>query len=248
MAKRPASGFKFELADRDTLHEQIYRELRRALMAGAVRPGQPLSYRSLAEVLGTSPMPVRDAVRRLITERALEALPNRTIIVPDLTAERVDEIYKIRLALEGLATEEAAGKITPRTVRELRAIEDQLEVALADGDVARFTDANWRFHFKIYAAADLPQLSEIIEGLWLQIGPSIWRQKPQSHVEAIVRRHRAIIDELERGDAAAARASVMAVLVNGREALKESLDQPSDTAPIFPSPRRGRPRRAAPIG
>jgi DNA-binding GntR family transcriptional regulator len=247
MAKSPAAGFKFELVDRDTLHEQIYRELRRALMAGAVRPGQPLSYRSLAEVLGTSPMPVRDAVRRLITERALEALPNRTIIVPDLTAERIDEIYKIRLALEGLATEEAAARITPRIVRDLCAIEDQLEAALADGDVARFTDANWRFHFKIYAAAELPQLSEIIEGLWLQIGPSIWRQKPHAHVESIVRRHRSIIDALEAADGPRARAAVTEVLVNGREALKESLGQPSEATPMFPSPRRGRPHRATPI-
>jgi DNA-binding GntR family transcriptional regulator len=248
MAKAGATGFKFELADRDTLHEQIYRELRRALMAGAVRPGQPLSYRSLAEVLGTSPMPVRDAVRRLITERALEALPNRTIIVPDLTAERIDEIYKIRLALEGLATEEAAGRMTLKIVRELRGMEQQMEGALADGHVGRFTDANWRFHFRIYATAELPQLSEIIEGLWLQVGPSIWRQKPQSHVDSIVSRHNAIIDALERGDGPGARAAVTEVLVAGREALKESLDQPSEAAPMFTAPRRGRPRRSAPIG
>jgi DNA-binding GntR family transcriptional regulator len=193
-------------------------------------------------------MPVRDAVRRLITERALEALPNRTIIVPDLTAERIDEIYKIRLALEGLATEEAAARITPKAVRELRAVEGQIEAALADSHVGRFTDANWRFHFKIYAAAELPQLSEIIEGLWLQIGPSIWRQKPQSHVASIVSRHNALIDALERGDAAGARAAVTDVLIAGREALKESLDQPSEAAPMFTAPRRGRPRRSAAIG
>ena len=246
MAKAADNGFRFELIDRDTLHEQIYRELRRALMSGAVRPGQPLSYRSLAEVLGTSPMPVRDAVRRLITERALEALPNRTIIVPDLSRERVDEIYKIRLALEVLATEQAASRMTRAILKELRALEDQIETALRTADIARFTELNWRFHFRIYAAAGLPQLTEIIEGLWLQVGPSIWRQRPQDDAEPIAHRHRAIIEALERGDAAAARDAVAAVLLKGRDALKASLGGPADLPIAFPAPRRGRPRRVTP--
>lgn len=241
------SGFKFELVDRDTLHEQIYRELRRALMSGAVRPGQPLSYRSLADALGTSPMPVRDAIRRLVTERALETLPNRTIVVPDLTGERIDEIYKIRLALEGLAAEVAAGRMTPAAIKELRALEDQIEAALKAVDIKRFTELNWRFHFRIYAAAGLPQLSEIIEGLWLQVGPSIWRQKPQDDAAAIAQRHRAVIDALAAGDATAARAAVVEILMRGREALVASLGSVDDTPSSLPTPRRGRPRRASPI-
>ena len=243
MAKAIEKGFQFERPDRDTLHDQIYRELRRALMSGAVRPGQPLSNRSLAEVLGVSPMPVRDAVRRLITERALQALPNRTIIVPDLTRERIDEIYKIRVALEGLATEEAALRTTPATIKELRALQDQIEAALRDADIARFTELNWRFHFKIYAAAGLTQLTEIIEGLWLQIGPSIWRQRPQDDADAIAKRHRKMIAALDAGDAVAARAAVVEVLDKGRDALKESLDTPLSAQSTLPTPRRGRPKR-----
>jgi DNA-binding GntR family transcriptional regulator len=245
MAKAKDNGFKFELLDRDTLHEQIYRELRRALMSGAMRPGQPLSYRSIAEALGTSPMPVRDAVRRLIAERALEALPNRTIIVPDLTAERIAEIYAIRLVLEGLAAEKAAERVTPAALKELRGLEEQMEAALGVGDVLRFTEANWRFHFRIYALAGLPQLSEIIEGLWLQVGPSIWRQKPQDKLTELAGRHRALIAALETGDPDAARAAVVAILAKGREELEASLDEPLDAPTTITAARRGRPPRAA---
>ena len=120
MARRSVANFQLATIERETLHERIYRELRRSLMAGVVRPGQPLSYRSLADALGVSPMPVRDAVRRLIAERALEALPNRTIAVPNLDAERIGEIYKMRISLEGLAAEEAAAKINAKTLGELR--------------------------------------------------------------------------------------------------------------------------------
>ncbi|WP_163521163.1 GntR family transcriptional regulator, partial [Klebsiella michiganensis] len=81
----------------------------------------------LADALGVSPMPVRDAVRRLIAERALEALPNRTIAVPNLDAERIGEIYKMRISLEGLAAEEAAAKINAKTLGELRLLQDQME-------------------------------------------------------------------------------------------------------------------------
>ena len=213
MARR-AAQIKLTAIEQDApMHARIYDELRRALMAGAMQPGQVLSYRSLAEALGTSPMPVRDAVRRLITERALEARPNRTIAVPQLTAERVAEIYKIRISLEGLAAEEAAAHITDRDVAELKALESEMEAAQQAGAVRKYVDANWRFHFKIYRLSGLEQLIELIESLWLQIGPMINNQlAPFDH-------HNAAIKALEARDGAAARAAIAADLGESRETM-----------------------------
>jgi DNA-binding GntR family transcriptional regulator len=242
MARRSAVKLQIGMVERETLHERIYRELRRALMTGAVRPGQSLSYRGLAEALGTSPMPVRDAVRRLISERALEALPNRTIAVPTLSPRNVDEIYKIRISLEGLAAEEAAGRISDRVVGELETLEDQMEETLKAGDIRRFTDQNWRFHFKIYGAAEMPQLTEVIENFWLQIGPVIEQQAPQTHGADIFAHHRSAVDALGRRDGPAARAAITADLADARIALLEAMNRPEEAAP----PSRARRTRKAP--
>ena len=239
MARRSVANFQLATIERETLHERIYRELRRSLMAGVVRPGQPLSYRSLADALGVSPMPVRDAVRRLIAERALEALPNRTIAVPNLDAERIGEIYKMRISLEGLAAEEAAAKINAKTLGELRLLQDQMEQTLKAGDIGRYLDLNWRFHFKIYGAAGMPQLTEVIEGFWLQIGPLISQQKPQHHEDDIFTHHKAAIDALERGDGPAARAAIAADLQDAGRALLETLSEiQPPTAPARPRGRK----------
>ena len=83
-------------------------------MAGAFEPGSELTLRSVAGALGTSFMPVRDAMRRLVAERALEMRPSRTIAIPVLSGDEFLELRRIRLLLEGEAVALAAKKISPR--------------------------------------------------------------------------------------------------------------------------------------
>jgi DNA-binding GntR family transcriptional regulator len=233
MARR-AVEIKLSVIEHDTLHGRIYQELRKALMSGAVQPGQSLSYRGLADALGTSPMPVRDAVRRLITERALEARPNRTIIVPKLSIEQIEEVYKIRIELEGLATQEAAAKVTDRDLTELRGLEEEMEAAQKDGAVRKYVDLNWHFHFKIYGLAGMPQLTDLIESLWLQIGPMINKQL------AAFDHHQAAIDALTRRDGAAARLAIAKDLSEARETLIARLRADQEE----PAPKPARAGRA----
>jgi DNA-binding transcriptional MocR family regulator len=93
---------------RQTLNDRVYRELKKSIMSGAFKPGSELKLRSVAEALGTSLMPVRDAMRRLMAERALEMRPSRTIAIPVLSADQFLEIRAIRLLLEGEAVTRAA--------------------------------------------------------------------------------------------------------------------------------------------
>lgn len=234
MARR-AAPIKLAAIEHDTLHERIYQELRRALMSGTVQPGQTLSYRSLAESLGTSPMPVRDAVRRLITERALEARP-RTIIVPKLTVEQLEEVYKIRIALEGLAAQEAAANVQDRDLTELRNLEADMEAAQKNGAVRRYVDLNWRFHFKIYGLAGMPQLTELIESLWLQIGPMITKQL------AAFDHHHAAIEALSRRDGPATREAIAHDLAEARDNLIVQVR--AEVAAVETKPTRARRARA----
>ena len=81
-------------------HEAIYKKIRNMILFGEVLPGQPVTILGLKEAVGAGVTPVREAIRRLTAEGALEALGNRRICVPELSAERIDEIYFARFAIK----------------------------------------------------------------------------------------------------------------------------------------------------
>lgn len=116
-------------APRQTLHAQAYEQIKEALMKGVYRPGQKVTIRALAAAFGTSIMPVREALRRLAAEGALDILPNRTVRVPVLTKERLLEITSIRTRLEGLAAARAAMRMGEGEIQELERL--QIEMAAA---------------------------------------------------------------------------------------------------------------------
>ncbi len=102
-----------------TLGEQVYRELRDMLISGRLAPGERTTLRGLSAALGTSQMPVRDALRQLLVDQAIELLPNRVFRVPIMTRTRFVELREIRLRLEGLAVERAALSISQEELREV---------------------------------------------------------------------------------------------------------------------------------
>jgi DNA-binding GntR family transcriptional regulator len=157
--------------DNTTLRERVYRTLKQAILEGRFSPGEALTTRSLAEVLGTSVMPVRDALLRLNAEGGVEVLPNRAARLPVLSRESIAELYEIRLNLEGLAATLAAKRIKED---ELAAVEQAfagMMQATEQNDISAFLRDNQLFHFSIYRAAQSYHLLPIIEALWLKGGP-----------------------------------------------------------------------------
>ena len=158
-------------ADAATLREQAYASLREALTVGKFMPGQKLTIRSIAGALGVSLTPVREALRRLVAEGAFEMRPNRSVRVPVMTRAKVLELRDIRLALEGLAAERAAERITSARLDALRQIALELAAARDRGDIETDRAKIREFHFTLYAAAEMPSLVHIIATIWLQTGP-----------------------------------------------------------------------------
>jgi len=154
-----------------TLHDRVYQRLAERLMAGAFQPGQTLSMQRLADALGTSTQPVREALRRLATIGAVEIRAKRAVRIPRMTRSRFEEIGDLRLATEGLAAGYAARRIAPAQLKVLQRLKDAMEKALADRAAQKYLELNQAFHFAIYAAAGAPVALSIIEGLWLQMGP-----------------------------------------------------------------------------
>ena len=111
----PAALNLVEPLDRQTLGERAYAQLADLLISGRLAPGEKLSLRAAADVLGVSIMPVREAVSRLVADKALEVTPNRAVRVPLMSAAQFRDLTKVRIAIEGHAAAQAAA--APRQQR-----------------------------------------------------------------------------------------------------------------------------------
>lgn len=162
--------------------QRVYRTLRGLLTTGGFQPGESVSLRNLAKRLGTSAMPVREAVNRLIAEQALQMMPNRQVIVPRMTRRKYFELVRVRQLLEGMIAGDACDKMTETLLRQLDKDNKQLFDALSGESIGDILRRNKEFHFKLYGAAQSEVMIPIIEGLWMQTGPfqalSLSRQKP----------------------------------------------------------------------
>ena len=221
-----------------SLNAKVYAHLRNNLMAGRFRPGDTLTLRALAEALGTSVMPVRDAVLRLSGERALEP-HGRGVRVPVLDDAQFQDILRIRISLEGDACAMAAERASAAELAAIKRSRLQADRACAAGRLADFVAANQAFHFDVYRAAHNPLLQSLIETLWLQIGPYlalIAEGSTANDCRAIdLTAHAKLVDALERGDAEAARAALKSDLSDREEVLRL-------IAPAAEAPKKARPR------
>ena len=217
------------LADHTAVHDQVYEAIRQALITGRIAPGKGVSLRSLAAELGVSPMPVRDAVRRLVAERALAINPaNKRLSVPSLTADRLEQLSLARLWVEPELAARAAGRADPSLVRQLRAIDADVDEALRLGDVDRYMTANHAFHFAIYERAGADVLLSMAGGLWLQVGPFMRVVFGRVGADGLVAdRHAEAIEALEARDAEGARRAVAADLSEGMDKMRVAVDAAS---------------------
>ena len=192
---------------RETVQDRVYGVLRDRLMRGGFEPGQKLKIAELATALGTSAMPVREALNRLAAERAIESMPNRSVRVPSLSKDSLRDLMDTRYAVEGLAVARAAANMDEPTLLLL----GQIIAAQSETDAEHVSEAsaeqNRAFHFTIYRKSGSSVLLPIIESLWLQFGPylRVASERFDGREGRGTNFHIEIVDALSRGDAAAAR-------------------------------------------
>ncbi|TJV32098.1 MAG: GntR family transcriptional regulator, partial [Mesorhizobium sp.] len=154
-----------------SLSARIYNKVREGLIIGNFAPGDRLLMQDLAEQLGTSITPVREACLRLLSEQALELRSGRFVTVPDLSRARYIQIKVIRMALEGLATEHAADHVTPADLEQLETFRASFVKNEKAGNLGEARSSNRAFHFGVYRLSRMPMLIGQIESMWASMGP-----------------------------------------------------------------------------
>ncbi len=216
-----------------TLQERVYRELARAIMSGHYTPGEVLTIRSLANSLGTSVMPVREALQRLHSDGAVALSPNRSIRIPVMTKRAFQELLDLRLLLEGMA---AAAAVQAITESEIDLAEATIQVdanEARDWTLRHLLQVNYEFHFSIYRAARSAHLLPIIESLWLKMGPMysslerIWDTIRDKRTD-VQGRHVEIIAGLRARDSERTRKAVEADVRDAEDRFREGHEFPKE--------------------
>jgi DNA-binding GntR family transcriptional regulator len=207
-----------------TLNERAYDAIRSGLIASQFQPGQILVIRALAEAYGISATPVREALHRLVAERLLTMLPNRSVAVPELTRDAFVELAEIRAALEGLCAERATPRIRAAAVKRMHSLFKDLQKAIDARDIRTYVALNQQLHFTIYEHADAPRLLGMIQDLWSQVGPFLTSLFDRSdYIAQANDEHCRIIAAIEAGDGPAARLAVIADIRSAARSLNGSI-------------------------
>ncbi len=193
--------------DQSKLREEVYAALRDAFTRGEFPPGAVLNLRGLAEQLGTSMTPVREAVRRLVGEGALIDTPSRTLQVPPFDIVRMLDLKRARVGMETMVLGIAMANMDTATIDLLDRIIDKATDAPASGPDLQ---ANHDFHFTLYRKSNSAVMLPLIEALWLQYGAYlhlIIRHEKALRVDEHAF-HKDILHALRRNDRSAAQAAL----------------------------------------
>lgn len=196
-------------------HEQLYRILRQQIMHGELPPGHALTLRGLAKDHGVSMTPAREAIRRLVAERALTLSTSGRVATPEITSERIEELAAIRAMLEP----ELAARAMPRAhfalIERLSAINAANAEAVQRQDGVGYVRTNLEFHRTLYLRAQAPAMLALCETVWLQLGPTMRALYDRLQRRESPPHHRMILAALKAGDEPGLRLAVRTDVTHG---------------------------------
>jgi len=204
-------------------HEATYRRLRDMVLFGDMVPGQKVTIQGITRSLDVGMTPVREAIRRLTAEGALELHENRRVSVPRLAPSQLDEIAFARLALEPQLAMAAMARMKPSDIERLALIDAEIDTAISAMDVHGYLAGNFRFHFGIYEIAAAPILLSLTQSLWLRFGPSL-RVVIESDASIGPDRHRDAMAAMRAGDARGLSEAIEADIAQGMERVRAELE------------------------
>ena len=219
-------GTNFELNMNDflPLRDVVFNTLRQAILRGELQPGERLLEIHLANKLGVSRTPIREAIRKLELEGLVLMIPRKGAVVAEITEKSLRDVLEVRRALEELAMKLACEKILDEEIEELKAAAKEFENALKTGDVTVFAEADVKFHDIIYRTTDNQRLIQLLYNLREQMHRYRveYLKREDSH-ETLLAEHRYIIETLEKRDANEAVKAVCAHIDNQVTAVADTI-------------------------
>ena len=206
-------------------HEVTYARLRDMILFGHLRPGAAVTIQGLIADLGAGMTPVREAIRRLTAEGALEPQGNRRVAVPSMTEAMLRQVAFARLSIEPKLAEMAAAQLTPDVIQRLQEIDNTVDRAIRAGDVTGYLQSNHAFHFCLYEASDAPILVDMARSLWLRFGPSLRVVCARFGSTALPDRHSEALAAMRASDATALREAMERDIAQGVEQVQLALAQ-----------------------
>ena len=187
--------------NRSLVREEVYATVRGWIVDGTLEPGEKLRDADLAEALGVSRMPVREALRRLEDEGLVQTAANRWTRVVPLDFDEAGDLYPILWSLEVLAISLAKGRLEADDLQAMREANARLERALAAGDAVGASEADYDFHRTLVGRSDNPHLTAMVDGLKVKLRRlDLAYFKGNSLTEQSVAEHQRILEALEVGD------------------------------------------------
>lgn len=184
-----------------TLREQVTDHLRAQIASGTIRPDTRLVEQELADRLGVSRVPVREALRKLETEGLVSRLPRRGVVVSSMTRADLDNLFDVREALEVQAARLATQRARPEELEELAEVVRRANEALSQDDTEAFVEMNDRFHDLVIAMAHNPVLRQVLEPLQ---GRLRWILRQNRNPELVCREHEDLCEAIASGKPARA--------------------------------------------
>lgn len=183
------------------LRDVVFNALREAILTGKLQPGERLMENQLADKLGVSRTPVREALRMLELENLVELVPRKGAQVLDMSEKDIVNILEVRSALEGLATALACKKMKREDLQKLKALQADFEHAIEEGDMTGIVEIDEDFHDLILASTENDKLITMYQNLRIQLYRyRMAHVKLDSTITAIVAHHRNILRAIENHD------------------------------------------------
>lgn len=212
---------EFDRAQETSLpaHEQVYRSLRSRIMHGGMNPGEALTLRGIGQEFNVSMTPAREAVRRLVAEKALHLSNSGRVSTPELSNDRIEELASLRAMLEPELASRALPRVHDALIERLETLNSVISQRIVKADAMGYVRSNLEFHRTLYLRAQSPAMLGLVETIWLQSGPTmrqIYQHKPRTQA---TQKHRNILAALRAGDEPGLRLAIRVDVTSGLRTL-----------------------------
>lgn len=212
------------LQDRSTLHERVVSRLREAILKAEFKPGDRLVQEELADALGVSRMPVREALRQLEKEGLVQLEAHKGAIVTPVEVEDIDEIYELRAMLEAKAIERSMENLTSEDIQDIRQLVEDMEQAVQEHETEEFVKINAEFHRMLRKGCNWRRIHMFLEMLWHGYPPHTPNILPHQ-MEQSLDEHKQMLNAIESHDSASVKLLIQNHILRTGEALKQHMEQ-----------------------